>query len=289
MCDARARARYRFVVVGTMLASGLGTGSRYIRAQPTAAGRRELVQSGGSAHWKLRSASAAVAQGCTILGVPERVARAGEATLVELKDDDIPYLRAEIVGRPLWRVAVSQWKLDLKQGSGGVRDRYSRTFDVYLDAASGQTLRVRSRWPKGEPVMPPSVNSATATEQLRRSSRQIYHGFPSEDPEVSFLQALESIGREGWDPTVARQIVAEYVMWSEMGQEPRAVWAIMLRGVPVVKPPPGTPKTALDQYRHIIDAKTGEWIVADNLPRYCDSASEPSREGQAPGSSVVNP
>ena len=173
-------------------------------------------------------------------------------------------------------MVISDWKTGVGSNDARSNDRDQRTWDVYVDPESGLVLRAASRWVDGEPRLPPVVDSATATEQMRRGSREEYHGFPQVEPKVTLLQALQTIHQAEWAPASAKAIVAEYVIWSKMDKNPRAVWAIMLRGVPVFKPPPGTSSNAQDQYRHIVDAETGEWVGMNNLPRY--TAAPPEEE-----------
>lgn len=214
----------------------------------------------------LRSPKEAIGQVQKVLGLKDSVTLRSTAELVTLQKDNTPYLSGDLVGRLLWHVVVDRWSVDLQQSRTEARDRYVRILDVYLDPVDGQVRKVASRWPKGEPPMPPTVNAMVAAEQMKNWGEEIYHGFPSDPPEVTFFDALVSIDRAGWDPTIAKQIVAEYVIWSRMGEKPRAVWAVMLRGVPMFKPPPGVQKDFQDQYRYIIDAETGKFLVATNTP-----------------------
>ncbi|UCE61665.1 MAG: hypothetical protein JSU63_07935 [Phycisphaerales bacterium] len=190
-----------------------------------------------------------------------------DASVITLAEDNTPFLSARLIGRPLWRVVLRDWSINVRVGSVSIDDPYSRVADVYLDPVSGRILKLKTRWPEGVPEMAPEVSAETGAEQMTRFGRTRYHDFPRKEPKVTFFQALESIPRlTGDNPAEAEQIVALYVMWSRMDKEPRAVWAIMLRGVPMQNPPPGFPPDVPDQYTYIIDAQTGKWIMTTNTP-----------------------
>lgn len=230
--------------------------------------------------WTLKTRDETIEQACKSLGRSLVTQVPVVAQVVTLREDNMPYLSKQFIERPLWHVEVRDVSVDRADESFPIRDRYSpRTLDVFLDPISGCILKIVSRWPEGEPRMPPTVDAATAATQMERSGKETYHGFPTRPPRITFLDALRTVENAGWVPRRARQIVAEYVMWSRMGESPRAVWAIMLRGVPVFKPPPGTPKGFQDQYRHIIDAETGKWIWTSNLPRLDLSGPDGKRAG----------
>ncbi len=253
-----------------------GVCSEHARSQPRAQLELAEVSRATRSRWKVQDAPGATARARGCLGMLRGAGQTASGSLVQLEDSNIPCIRDQIVKRPLWHVVVSDWKTGVGSNDACSNDRDERTWDVYVDPESGLVLRATSRWVDGEPRLPPVVDSATATEQMRRASREKYHGFPQVEPKVTLLQALQTIHQAGWAPASAKAIVAEYVIWSKMDKNPRAVWAIMLRGVPVFKPPPGTLSNAQDQYRHIVDAETGEWLGMNNLPRY--TAGPPEEE-----------
>jgi len=131
---------------------------------------------------------------------------------------------------------------------------------------TGVVVKIKSHWPAGVPTMPPVVSADVAETQFGWVSEK-YHGFPVHAPRVTFEMALNAIAKTGYRTTDAKQIVADYVIWSIGDQNPRPVWAIMLRGLSVAHAPPGTPPGAMDQYRHLIDAETGKWLCSYNWPR----------------------
>ena len=230
-------------------------------------GSPALAESEDRSSWRLQRKNQAVERACTVIGVKRTSYRNAGASVITLKDDNTPYLSDQLTRRPLWHVVLRGWAFELKHYPAGYEDLYSRTADIYLDPITKSILKVKTRWPEGAPEMPPEVSAETGAAQMLQSGAWRYHGFPAKEPDITFLDALDSIWRFARDsPMGAKQVVGHYVMWSRMGRQPRAVWAVMLRGVPVKKPPPGTPVDAMDQYTYIIDATSGNWIATSNRP-----------------------
>lgn len=217
--------------------------------------------------WKLKLGGEAKVRACEVIGLASDEASRMAASLVRLTQDNTPFLSDALVGRDLWHIGLRDFSFQLKSVPEGYKDTKTRTADIYLDPINGRFLKLRTRWPEGERKMPPEVSAEAGAEQMLQSGRKRYHGFPTDDPEISLLDALDSILRWGGDPFAAKQVVVHYVIWSRMGREPRPVWAVMLRGVPVIKPLPGTPDDALAQYTYIVDAETGQLMLVTNTPR----------------------
>jgi hypothetical protein len=243
---------------------------------PVVIGRRVEPDSVDRSSWKLKDAKAAIEKTMPVLGMPSATGPSATAELLVLEEDDTPYLSKKLLGKPLWHVVLPDRKLELPSSPENYHDRYSRTFDVLLNPIDGRVIKLKSRWPEGVPQIDPEPDGASATEQLARSGNEVYHGFPNEDPHVSFIDAVDSIQRGGDGPLTAKQISGSYVMWSTMGrfETPRPVWAITLRGVLPVMPRPGMPLEAIYQYRLIVDAKTGEYLCGGNTPRPVRSAKD---------------
>ena len=212
-----------------------------------------------------------------VVGVPAHLAQRASAELVTLTDDNTPFLSEQIVGRPLWQVVINNWKVELPSAASGFEDSFDRTFDVLVDAANGQILKIASRWPEGVPEISPEPPAWSAEDQMQRTGFEKYHGFPQDDPSLTFLEALDVVFREGvGSPFSAKQITAHYVVRSHMRREPKPVWAITLRGIPpLVAAFPGVPEDARNHLRNIVDASTGEWISADTSPQPISSAASP--------------
>lgn len=217
--------------------------------------------------WRLKLSGEAKLRACRLIGLTGEQGSRMDTSLVTLTQDNTPFLSDSLVGRDLWHIRLRDWSFELKSVAEGYKDTRNRTADIYLDPIDGRLLKLKTHWAKGERKMPPEVSAKVGAEQMLHAGHERYHGFPTEDPKISFLDALDSIFRWGDDPFAARQVVAHYVMWSRMEREPRPVWAVMLRGVPVIKPIPGTPDDALDQYTYIVDAETGQLMLVTNTPR----------------------
>lgn len=217
--------------------------------------------------WTLREADQAVTKARAIFGIREKEGASMSASLITLDKSDIPFLADQLVGEKLWRVTISNLSLRLNSAPE-LKDRFVRTFDVLLDPKTGRVREVKSRWPDGVYPVLGGSDPAVAAAQMSRSGREVYHGFPAEDPKVSLLDALDTIHRCAGNPLAARQVIGRYVTVSRGGQEPRAVWAITLRGV---RPKPkhrryGSRGEPWYQHRYIVDGETGEWILACGTP-----------------------
>jgi hypothetical protein len=225
--------------------------------------------------WVLQNQEQAVATAREIVGVPDGARPELTAKLVTLSEDDTPFLNDEIVGRPIWHVVIADWKLQLKSAPPDAEDTYARTFDVLLDPRDGKLLKILSRWPKGVPPIAPQPPADSAEVQMHNAGLEKYHGFPEAKPTLSFLVALDVVYKDGGlgNPLVSKQILAHYVVRSAMGREPKAVWAITLRGFPAFEAShPGVPIDARNHARHIVDAKTGKWICAGTSPQPVEPA-----------------
>ena len=107
----------------------------------------------------------------------------------------------QIIGRPIWRVVFDYGKLQFESAAPDVEDRYSRTFDIFIDPDTARLLTIVSRWPQGVARIPPEPDAASVTEQLRGGGDERYYEFPEEAPPISFLMALDALFRLG-DPVL---------------------------------------------------------------------------------------
>lgn len=209
-----------------------------------------------------------------LFGLPDRTATADamesptRAVMVTPVKDNTPYLSDRIAGRQIWRVEMDKVKLRLPSArEGPVADEYERTFDVFLHQ-DGHLLKVVSRWPAGEPPIPPEPHAESTTDQIWRSGEEVYHAFPDEPPPISFIEALDGLASDIGNVLVAKQIKAQYVLWSKLDWEPRPMWVITLRGIPPFEASyPGVPVHARDHLRFIVDPETGQWVQALSTPQ----------------------
>jgi hypothetical protein len=227
------------------------------------------LKSAERAQWKLRESSDATQEVRDILGVGTTADVELDAEVVILEDTNTPYLKSQVVGRPLWKATLRGWKLQLPSAPQSTKDRYNRVFEVWVDPVDGRLVRVKSRWPEGEPPMAPEPSAEIAVAQMLGAGGETYHGFPDAAPRSTFVQALDGLEQGGAAPLAARQIIAEYVLWSDYNikyRAPRPVWAITLRGEPPLLPPPGSTMEPRFQNRYIVDAETGKFLCATNIP-----------------------
>ena len=229
--------------------------------------------------WVVPHKDQAVARVREIFGLPGHEDVATEAKIVLLAEDNTPFLSGQVIGRPVWHVVISDWKLQLKSAPPDAEDSYARTFDIFLGAEDGRLLKIVSRWPEGVPTIPPEPGPASYTDQMRRSGNEKYYDFPSEAPPIKFLDALDTVLRDGGNALGAEQIVGQYVVWSRMGRDPKPVWAITLRDTqPFWEAAfPGVGISARNHMRHIVDAQTGKWICAGSTPQPTTLDGKPTK------------
>lgn len=231
------------------------------------------------AGWAIKDEDSARADAQRVLGGDVRGSAKMNARLVIIHDDNTPFLEKSLPSRAVWHVVFDECRVAVPFLLPGATDEYSRTFDVFLDPQNGALLKAESRWPEGVAQIPPEPGAAAVAEQMRRSGREKYHSFVPHPPPIHLSKALEGVVRGGGNPLVAKQIKAQYVMWSRGDAEPKAVWAITLRGVPPFPAAfPGVPEDARNHRRYIIDGETGEWLCASSVPQpEADQASEERR------------
>lgn len=198
-----------------------------------------------------------------------------EAIKATLFEDNTPYLAPQLIGRDLWRVTIDEFDVQLPSAPWAPSNRFIRVIDVLLDAKDGRLYKVRSRWPNNEPPISPEATAPMAADQMHRSGNEVYHGFPVDTPAITFVEALDAIYRGGGDVLTARQINADYVLWSRIGKwhDPRPVWAVTLRGISPVRPLPGSNEAPIHSFRYIVDAVTGKLLCGTTVPRYREDGS----------------
>jgi hypothetical protein len=157
--------------------------------------------------------------------------------LIDVNDDNTPFLQSQINGKKgVWRVEINNVRLKLKSAVPSFKDKYVRRFEVLIDPNTGHLLRIRSTFDGNDPNMLPMPSAAIAEKQIRNND-EVYHGFPPDPPNMTFLDALDSVGARGMgSPYRAKEIYGSYVLRSTTFEpEPRPSWVITLRGL---DPPP---------------------------------------------------
>lgn len=222
---------------------------------------------------KLGTPEAAVLEAIRVIGVPpSRKVDTGAAILtarlVTMVDSTTPFLSRRIDGAKAWRVELKNMTIHRAYGNPLERAGMTRDFIVYLDVKTALPFGISSRLEKFEESdwHKPGIEDAEA--QLV-SHKEMYLGFPGESPKVG---VLEAIGEATGDPYTAEQIVCTYVMHSHLDKDPRPVWIVHMYGVwtPLSTRHPELPRHCRDHYRSVVDAVTGEFIFAGNLPQPVD-------------------
>jgi hypothetical protein len=190
------------------------------------------------------------------------------------ENDTTPFLSGRVTNRTVWQIEFG----DVSFEKGGFRrertpDKYKnqRTFTVLIDEETGKLLGIRCKFngPPGE--MRPEPSAASAERQLRGGS-ETYFEVPQEDPQISFLEAVQKVSESGYgNPCFAKEIDGLYVSHSHMGSSPRPVWVVTMRGLPPLMPRGGddsnpVPEWQLNHSRCVVDAKTGQCLFRTNYP-----------------------
>lgn len=234
--------------------------------------------------WVVRNEEQAIAKAREIIGVSERDIPNVTAKLVTLAEheDKTPFLHDQIIGRPIWQIVITKWKLRLPSAASDEKDLYERTFDIFVDPKNGHLLKILSRWPKGVPQIAPRPPADSAEEQLKNAGLEKYHRFPERKPTINFIEALDVVLKKGFgSPLYSKQILAHYVVRSEMRREPRRVWAITLHGIPPFEAMggPGVPEDARNHMRNIVDAETGKWLCGHTSPQPITTRTQSAEPG----------
>jgi hypothetical protein len=203
------------------------------------------------------------------------ISTSSSATNMTVAGDNTPFLARDFENRSVWSVEYSGVSLKLKLANPKYVDKYrqKRTFTVWLDAKTGQLLKIRSKFQgeAGEMRQEPSADSA---ESQLRAAGEFYSGLPnvSVQPRITFLDAVDAVLSQGiGSPLAAKEIDGLCVMHSKMGSTPRLVWVVTLRGLPPIpaKGPQGdlVPAWQRNHIRNVVDAVTGKCLFATNVPQ----------------------
>lgn len=181
-----------------------------------------------------------------------------------------PYLAGEVSSHRTWRVRTPIVPLTFDIGHG-LTVATDRAFELEFSQETGaliQITSVSSLAGKKRGFIEPTAE--VAARQMRNSGDEVYHSFAKQRPDVSFRDALAAVARAGGDVTSAEEIRGTCVVWSRIGpwREPRTVWAITLFEVHPKHAPADFPSWRRESYRYIVDAKTGEYLLSSNTPRY---------------------
>jgi hypothetical protein len=191
----------------------------------------------------------------------------GLAAEVELTDGAVPFLAAALRGQRAWRVELTDLdsaRMNLELG----RLPYVERLVAWLAPTTGHVLKVSSPWPDGIPPIAPPPSLAEEEYQTDGIGER-YTGVPDAAPEVSLLRAIKIIELYGPGSSVeAKQIIAYYVKRETFRVAERTCWVVQVRGIPPFEAAsPGVPEDARNHFRHVVDARTGEWLDASTVPQ----------------------
>jgi hypothetical protein len=226
----------------------------------------------------------AVARALQYVGLQGETGLTVSATSETAPPDNVPFLR--IGGRATWRVRLGNVTLRVADPQGRkVENPTIHELDVVLDRSTGALLKIVSPLPTG---LDASTQGSLAKREDRLSRQSQRFELPAPAmaiPGVSFLQALQGayVGLGGVG--TAKQIEALYVGVRAAPRHPFPHplpcekeaclrWVVTLRYLPFAFPllPLGgqIPKDYVPppytHWQHYIDANTGQWLEAGNVP-----------------------
>jgi len=221
----------------------------------------------------LLSKDEAIKRAARCIGLREYDRTAVSAVVLTLSGESLPFLVDKLRWRKTWRIEFKNVRLETAGANPRLANPNITSLIALLAPDTGHVMRVTSTWPRGIPRIACYPCCAEEERQLSKGSSR-YTGLPGEAPRVSMLVALANEKTMIWSPDV-KQIHAYYVLYAEPRYANRAVWVIHLWGFPPLELP--GPKGAVTQnatigerighLRNAIDARTGEWLHADNTPR----------------------
>jgi len=188
------------------------------------------------------------------------------ATQSRLDESVIPGLGQDIAGETAWEVHVDGVRI--RPPDSTIENAVIRKLAVMMCPSTGHVMKIRGPVVAVIPPGPPAADELAQMQGVGES----FSGFPESAPKITFLQALD---KAFGNAASAKEITAYYVQHTIAGAyQDRPVWIIHLRGIPPIPPslPPGAPDDAvpdkfLDHTRSIIDAETGEFLIADSIPQ----------------------
>jgi hypothetical protein len=201
-----------------------------------------------------------------VAGINGRLVEAKEAN-----DVQVPFLQDDLASQLTWEFRVEDMSLSPPPGVLVESKSVECTLTAWLDAYTGRPIFVILRVKNGKgPLRAPAEARSAARKLLE--IQEVYHAFPTNAPNISFLNALDHVLRRGiGNPFDAQEVVGLYVMESRNGSDPLPVWAITLRGIPPRQPHGRdhgvVPEWQLNHIRDVIDANTGDILFATNVPQ----------------------
>ena len=219
---------------------------------------------------RIMSAEQAFARLYEFAGFPElravpRSSLAEVATLAVAEECEVPFLAHSVIGRQVWKLKLENVRVDTSPCSKERIEKYNpKSFEAWIDAKTGQLIKIFSRYEGHDPDLAPEPPADSAAKQMRQTG-EVFVGFPSEPPPVTFLQALGAAA--GSNPLEAKEIFAVCVLMSRFGEKAVPVWSIIGRGItPVEIHESNAPMYRRNRMRSIVNANTGRLATVTNCP-----------------------
>ncbi|MDF1545154.1 MAG: hypothetical protein P1R58_08640 [bacterium] len=203
------------------------------------------------------------------------------AKVVSIHDTLTPFLAEEVRSCRIWKVVAERVYLGYKGWKPSVEADYNpRTFEIWIDSASGRFLRAFASTPGLDAGVPDEPHS-DSSEVYYGSEK--YEAFLSSPPPTNLYKALEA-ARPCY-PRRTREMIIYLVRHSGFsGDEPRNRWMIHSRGQPPINPryfgEPG-----MFRVRCVVDALTGELDYLRESLHFNDSAVTRYRPAKDEGGS----
>jgi hypothetical protein len=145
---------------------------------------------------------------------------AGAPNLVTAADTVTPLIKYAVNGQRAWVVHFSGIAIDSSIATGN----YPSEFEVLIDSATGQLIRIESNFVGYDPASGPQPREMpTRVAEFQDN----FKGLPDAAPERSFLDALRANGRK--QPLSAQQISASYILFS-MLKPTIPAWCLVIHG-----------------------------------------------------------
>jgi hypothetical protein len=192
-------------------------------------------------------------------------------TTLIIADDDTPFLHSEVNGRQAFKVRLDRVPVvHRNQNTDTVTARANRNFDLYLDATTGQLLKIVStldtyegRVKSGEIRIP----SAEEAEEQIRSMNETYEGLPSEIPRTGFLVALAHV----FGNALGSDLIVAQLLNVRVGSRCyQPAWVVNTHGWGSIVPhaielQEPQPAYQLNHMRSVLDT-TGKFLYATDVP-----------------------
>lgn len=237
--------------------------------------------------WALRTADEARRAAELYLGAllerseqGDAAAPAPEIRLVTVTQDHGPFVLAET---DVWHATFLEVNLQLPTREDGVaaeprQAAGRRRLEVFLDPVTGKLRRAELLNEELDVEAPPEPGGRAFKHQLWGAGQESWVGLPDDRPATPLLAALASIENDMGGVTSAKKIVVHYVDWrmgpltrlpgpeGRRANDWRPAWCIDLRGIPPVDGG-DIHDNARNHLRHVVDARSGKWIMASSVPQ----------------------